>query len=477
MDIRRLLILSLFAALSCVVGRAEEPIKAELTLEKAIEIALSDNPTIKIANLEVDRQEYVRKETRGHLLPTVSATGTYTRTIVKSEMGKGMSFDPDNMVSAGATLTLPLFAPSVYKTLRMNEQQMRAAVEEARASRVILVNEVKKAFYNILLAKRSLEVLGVSENNLQQTVDEIEHKFKNEIASEYDLITAQVQLSNLQPTILQTKNSIEVAYKLLKMYLSLPSDLPLEVVGNLDDFADEAKSAQLGERSLSYNTELKAMEIQIGLLEQQLKVQKTVRMPTLAAFAEFQVSGRDPLDMSSLMGGGDYAEPFMGEMKWKGSDGTTGSWTGSGSWRSTMVIPKGSSSFMWTNPFHVGVTISIPIFSGLTNTYKERQIKNSLSQLRMQRDYIEENIGVELENAINDILTSAAMVNANALTIEQAEKGYQISKTRYDAGMGTMLEMNSAELQLTQAKLNHTQAIYDFLSAQADYERILGREE
>ena len=73
MDIKRLLILTLSIVVSCAIGRAEEPLRAELTLEQAIEIALSDNPTIKIANLEVDRQEYVRKETRGHLLPSVSA--------------------------------------------------------------------------------------------------------------------------------------------------------------------------------------------------------------------------------------------------------------------------------------------------------------------------------------------------------------------------------------------------------------------
>ena len=66
---------------------------------------------------------------------------------------------------------------------------------------------------------------------------------------------------------------------------------------------------------------------------------------------------------------------------------------------------------------------------------------------------------------------------ANKATIEQAQKGYDISRTRYDAGMGTMLEVNNAELQLTQAKLNYTQAIYDYLSAQADYDKLLGKEE
>ena len=166
----------------------------------------------------------MKRQTWGNLLPQISASGSYTRSIVKSEMRGGISFGADNTFAVQGDLSLPLFAPSVYRTLKMNDAQMATAVEAARASRIDLTAEVKKAFYNILLAEQSLAVLRESEATVQRTVDDTQVQYKHGLASEYDLLTAQVQLSNLKPTILQTENSIKLAKLMLKMYLSIPED-------------------------------------------------------------------------------------------------------------------------------------------------------------------------------------------------------------------------------------------------------------
>lgn len=92
----------------------------------------------------------------------------------------------------------------MFRTLKMNDVQ-RLRRESARSSRITLVAEVKKAFYNILLAEQSLEVLRESQATVQRTVDDTRLQYDNGLASEYDLLTAQVQLSNLKPSILQTR--------------------------------------------------------------------------------------------------------------------------------------------------------------------------------------------------------------------------------------------------------------------------------
>lgn len=340
------------------------------------------------------------------------------------------------------SLVVPLFAPAVYKTLRLNDEQMRAAVEEARGSRITLVNEVKKSYYNILLAEESLDVLRTSEANLKQTVDETRLKYENGLASEYDFITADVQLSNLQPSIIQTENSIEVAKKMLKMYLGIPLDFDIVIAGNLGTLSETIENtgmAYYGE-NISENSDLRSMDIQIDVLKRQLEVSKMSRMPTLAAFGSYNLTGRDPLNFGGLTGD------------------TSG----------------GSDSFFWNHPVSAGLTVSIPLFSGLTNKNREKQLKYTISQTRLQRDYLEESTRVQVSNAINDVLTAEATMLANEATIAQARKGYDISRTRYDNGVGTMLEVNSAELALTQARLNYNQAIYDYLSAQADYEKVIG---
>ena len=435
---RLLRIVWLSAGLFAATGLSAQ---MRLTLSEAVDLALSENPTIRVAELEVARYDYVKRQTWGALLPQITAGGSYTRSIVKSEMRGGLSFGADNTFAVQGDLSLPLFAPSVYHTLRMNDAQMAAAVESARASRITLVAEVKKTFYNILLAEQSLAVLRESEATVQRTVDDTEVQYRNGLASEYDLLTAQVQLSNLRPTILQTENSIKLSKLQLKMYLSVPEDVELEVEGSLDAMRDEVLAGTDGLTiDLSENTELRSLELQEEVLYSSLRAANAGRLPTLAAFGTASYTGND-------------MEPFMG--------------MGAGD----------DSRYFWTHPISVGLQLSVPIFSGLTKMNKSRELKNQIAQISLQRDYARQQIDVQVRAALNELLTARETMFAQEKTVEQARQAYRISDARYRAGAGTILELNSAQLSHTQAQLNFSQAIYDYLSAKAEYDRIAGREQ
>lgn len=412
-----------------------------LTLDQAIEIALSDNPTIKVADLEIARYDHVKQQTWGNLLPQISASGQYALSVVKSEMRGGLSFGADNTFSFTGDLSLPLFAPQIYRTLKLNKAQLASAVESARANRIDLVAAVKVAFYNILLAEQSLEVLKESETTVQQTVNETQLKYDNGLASEYDLLTAQVQLSNLKPTIIQTEQAIDVAKLSLKMYLSLPEEVEIEVEGELNQMRDLVFAGADLTTDISENSNLKQLDLQVETLKRQLKVANASRMPVLAAFGQVSFTGND---MESLS--------FFGPSE----------------------PPK--HKFFWTNPISVGVSLSVPIFSGMTKSAQSRSIKNQISQLEMQRNYAQEQIDVQVRNAISSVLTAREKMFSQETTMKQAEKAYDISETRYNAGAGTMLELNMARLNLTQSRLNFSQAIFDYLSSKAEYDKIIGLE-
>ena len=438
----------------------------QLSLQEAIDLALSENPTIKVADLEVERYDYVRKETLGNLYPSLSASGTYTYAVVKSEISKGLSFGADNTIAASAEVGLPLIMPSVWSSIKLTKIQMENAVEQARASRIDMVNAVKKAYYNILLAEQSLAVLRSSEATVSKTVEDTRVQYEHGLASEYNLLTAEVQLSNLQPSIIQTANSIDVAKRLLKMYLSLPENIDIALVGSLDDFRDAILNG--GEElstDISENSTLKQLDIQSELLQQNLKLTQTSRMPTLVAFGQFAYSGNDMerLNLGAMMGGGGAA------------GGATGGATGTTPDAGTAEAVK--KSFYWQHPISVGLSLSVPIFSGFKNTNKVKQVRNQIRQLEIQREYLAKSTDVQVRSAINNLLTAREKMFANEKTVAQAQKAYDISNARYKAGAGTILELNSAELSLTQSKLNYSQAIYDYISAKADYDQIVGKEE
>ena len=431
----------------CAAGIAGASAQMRLTLPQALELALSENPTIKVAEMEVQRYDYVKRQTWGSLLPQVSVTGQVNHQFIVQQMSKGFSLgsDPYTTLSGAVDASLPLFAPQVYRLMKLNDQQMAAAVESARASRIDLTAEVKKAFYNILLAEQSLAVLRESEATVQRTVDDTEVQYKNGLTSEYDLLTAQVQLSNLKPTILQTENSIKLAKLMLKMYLSIPEDVAIEVEGELDALRDDVLAGTDGlTTDVTDNSDLRTLELQEEMLRLQLKAENASRLPTIGAFGNFTLTGNN-----------------MGSVKF---DMATGG------------MSSVKDGYFWQNPLSAGIRVSVPIFSGLTKMNKSRELKNQISQISLQRSYARQQVDVQVRSALNDLMTARETMYAQELTVEQARKAYKISDTRYRAGAGTILELNSAQLSQTQAQLNFSQAIYDYLSAKAEYDRIIGRE-
>ncbi|MDR2893951.1 MAG: TolC family protein [Alistipes sp.] len=421
----------------------------ELDLAGALEIALSENPTVKVADMEVERIDYVRRETLGGHLPSLSATGQYNFSIVKQEMAKGMSFGADMSAMGNADLSVPLVVPAVYAALRMNRTQQLLAVEQARSSRIELMAGVRKAFYQVMLLERSLAVLTESEATVAATVENTRTMFEAGLASEYDLLTAQVQLSNLKPSLISTENGIVVAKQMLKMLLGLPESVDISLRGSLEDSLDGNVPGMPAVPDayglVEGNSEVRQLDHQQALVRGQIRLANAARLPTLAAYGTLSLSGQD-----KTMGFGVTPEGEMGVV-------STNKW-----W--------------WQKPTNAGLSISVPIFSGLRNVSKVKQLRNQVAQIELQKNYLREAKALEARTAANNIMSAYQSMVANRKTVEQAEKAYSISRTRFDAGAGTMLEVNQAQLAVTQSRLNHTQAICDMLIAGAEYDRIVGTE-
>ena len=234
----------------------------------------------------------------------------------------------------------------------------------------------------------------------------------------------------------------QTSFASVEVMPDLPEDVEIEVVGELDALRDDVLAGTDGlTTDVTDNSDLRSLELQEEVLRRSLKAANAGRMPTLAAFGSASYTGND-------------MEPF----NFGGAAATD------------------DSRYFWTHPISVGLQLSVPIFSGLTKMNRSRELKNQISQLSLQRSYARQQIDVQVRSALNDLLTARETMYAQELTVEQACKAYKISDTRYRAGAGTILELNSAQLSQTQAQLNFSQAIYDYLSAKAEYDRIVGRE-
>ena len=440
---KKFLVMILLGGMSMNIASAQ----LHLSLNQAIEIALSDNPTIKVADLEIERYDYVYKQTVSSLYPQLSVSGQYSLAIRNQQMAEGLSFGGKNTFNATANLSLPLFAPSVYRQMKLTKTQMAMAVESARANRIDMVAAVRSSFYNVLLAEQSMKVLKEAYATTESVVANTKELYENGLAAEYDYITAQVQLSNLKPQLLQAEKGIELTKLQLKMYLSIPEDVDINIIGELDNFRDKVLMHNDYDYDLSKNTTIVNLDLQSELLDHQEKLIQTTRMPTIAAFGQISYIGQERVNLGGLLGG------------------ITGGAT-----------TENQSKFWWQYPINVGAQISIPLFAGFSKTNQIKAIRNQRAQLDVQRDYAERGVKLQVQQSVNTLLTARETMLANELTVEQAQKAYEISYTRYSAGAGTILELNNSLLTLTQAQLNYSQAIYDYLSAHAAYEKALGVE-
>lgn len=164
--------LALVTAILLVGGHVQaQEVKDTLTLnlDRALEIALSDNPTIKVAEEEIALKKVSHKETWQNLLPEASISGTMNYTITAPQFSIGdetikMGKDKSNTASGALNVSLPIFAPAVYRAMSMTKTDLELAVEKSRASKQDLVNQVTKAYYQLMLTQDSYGVLQKSYN-------------------------------------------------------------------------------------------------------------------------------------------------------------------------------------------------------------------------------------------------------------------------------------------------------------------------
>ena len=266
-----------------------------LTLDKALEIALDENPTIKVAAEEIALKKVASKEAWQSLLPEASLNGSLDHTIKAAEMKlNDMSFkmgqDGTNTANAGLSINLPLFAPAVYRAMSMTKTDIELAVEKSRASELDLINQVTKAYYQLMLAQDSYEVLQGSYKLAEDNFNVVNAKYQQGAVSEFDKISAEVQMRSIKPNVISAANAVTLAKLQLKVLMGITADVDIKTDDNLTNYESMLFANQLKEEdmSLENNTTMKQFELNMKLLEKNVKSLKTNFMPTLSMSFSYQ---------------------------------------------------------------------------------------------------------------------------------------------------------------------------------------------
>ena len=202
-----------------------------LTLEQALDIALSENPTIRVADQEITKQEYAKKGTYSSLFPQVDFSGTYQRTVEKQTMymdgmedmgmSGGLKVGRDNLYSAGFTASMPLISAPLWNSLKISAYDVELSVEKARSSKIEMIDQVKQAFYTVLLAHAALDVYRQAYDNAVFNYNAIERTYQQGLLAEYDLIRPNGIVKNAEPNLYDYENVLIFTRWRLKLLFGL----------------------------------------------------------------------------------------------------------------------------------------------------------------------------------------------------------------------------------------------------------------
>lgn len=422
------------ALMLCALGATAQE-KLTLTLNQAVEIALSDNPTIQVAEQTVQLKKISDKETVLGLLPEATLSGAYTRTIKKQVMvmqGQKFEIGIPNQYQGGLTVSLPVFAPALYKSMKLTKTDVALAVEQARASKQDLVNQITKAFYQTLLAQDSYAVLEKALAQSEENYRIVKAKYDQGRVSEFDKISAEVQMRNMQPSVISARNGVELSKLQLLVLMNIDPETEIELQGSLNDYEESVYAGVLtaDTNSLKNNSTLMQLDMNTKILQQSLSINKQGFAPVVALQFNY---------MYTCM---------TDNFKFK--------------------------EYEWNPYSNVSLSVSIPLFK-YSNFSNVKKTNIQISQLMQNRDYTARQLAMQQQSYLNSMAASAEQVSSNKEAIIQAQKARDIAEKLYEVGRGTVLELNSAEVALTQAKLTYTQSIYDYLSAKADLDKLQGK--
>ena len=436
--------------LTCVAQEAmaisseqSAPVATTLTLtrEQCIEIALQDNPTIKVADMELKRVDYSKREVIASLFPAIDFSLAYQRAIelqtINMDMGAGpmeIKMGSDNTWNMGFTATLPIVAAQLWKSIQMSDTQILASVESARASRLDLIDQVNRAYYGLLLSQASYEVLKQNYDNAKVNADLIQKKFDVGTASEYDVLRSSVQVKNVEPELLQAEIGIKQAKLLLKILMGMDASTDFEAAVSLESMEQDMYGYVMGvESDLSQNTNLRTLDIQTKQLKQNVAMKKLAWVPTIGA--QFNWS------WTSLSNGHVFNNIHL-------------------------------------NPYsNVAVSVAVPIFSGGSKYYGLKQAQVQLNEMALQRENLVRSLNMQVELALDNINKEIKQISTSAEGVRQAQKAHQIMQKSFEIGAATYLDLRDSELANTAAQLNYYQAIYNYLCSTSQLDLLLGKED
>ncbi len=431
------LILLACMAVTAPVFAQEEPLAPvgapEIwTLAEAVDYAVAHNPDLQTAAAQVAETRQLQGEVFANFLPDLTLEGGYSYLSNVPEMEVNMTVQPlpiadpvtinkkfpmgyhDNR-RIQVNLSQVLFASGqVYYANRAIGEQVEAGELRLEAIRLKVAQNAAEAFLGVLMAQSVLEAQTEALNNSRAHLTQVQHRFDAGAASRFELLRAQVEVSNLEPQVTQAERTKANALTALRRIMGLPADAPLRATGDLETRPEPIDEGGALAHAQENRPELAAYAIARNAAEDQARSYRGAMLPAVMLTASYS-----------------YQRPFYTLDEWDEN---------------------------WT----VGVGVRVPLFDGL-QSYHAMQRANAMADTadRAQAQ-VRADITTDVRLAVTSLHEAEVRLGTTTANMQRAGQMVAIAENAYQAGAVTSLEVIDAQLAATGARVAYLKALYDY---------------
>lgn len=433
--------------------------KKVLSLEESVNIALKQNPELRMAEKELKKARAGVIEAWSNILPKVDGSinfqhawsiqeqtipnflkpmlaplGPYIPGLDEMPDYVRMSFGLENTLRYGATLTQPLFLGGAgIAGIQIANSAKAAAEKNYLQKKQDLIYNTVNAFYGCLLTKELVKVQEEAYNQAQANFEVVNKKYESGAASGFDKMRAEVDVANLKPALIAARNNYQSALTMLKTVLGLKKDEQIDVQGEFKFVEDELSIMSLDE--------LQQLAIEKSPLFQAIQDQKRIMKKTVAiSRSNFLPKVFFQTDYSFMDMRNDY--------KFRHASASKG--------------------------FTSAISLQIPLFHGFQSAAQYQKAKLDYHIMLDTEKQASDGLAAQVEVAYNKLKEAREKYQSALKTVDLAKEALRLANMMYQEGMNTQLDVLNSQLALTQARMNYVNSLYEYQIARYQLRKVVG---
>lgn len=424
-----------------LIGQAQaQNAPQSLSLNESVNFALQNSPLVKNAQLDVDKNAALIKETISTGLPQVSASGQYlynlklatqlipnffggnTEELIPVQFGTKM-----NTVFTGEVRQL-VFSKTFFIGLEAARTSRNLYSLQVELTEQELAYQIAQLYYSIQVSQKQSDVLQANLDQITRLLSLTQKQFNNGLAKKIDVDQLQVSRINLENQIANLDLQVEQLKQALKFNMAMPLDQPIVLTDTLDESAYAIPDMQALAPDFSQKKDLAILEVQANLNKLNIENYKSGYWPTVNAFANYnyQAQGNTFNDLA------------------------------------------------WFDYGSIGLTVNVPIFDGFRKKAQIQQATIDQAKLAESTRLTKQSLALAYNQAMQQLQTNINNLRALSENRRVAEEVYRVSQSRFTEGIAPITEVLTSETAMREAQTNYLTALLQVKLAEIEVQNSKG---